>query len=133
MTKPDIAPGTEPLTLKQRRTIAAILTARTYEKAFKSVRISRQTFYNWLKLPAFKVELDKQLNAFTDSALDRLKGTTLDAVEALRGLLASENENVRLRAAQAVIEYTIKAKEIGELSARLDEIEKHLETKGTLW
>lgn len=124
----DAAPGKPQggptLTTRQRRAIAAILTERNYEDAIKAARISRHTFYNYLKQPHFKAELDRQLNDLTDGAFNQLKSAGGQAVETLRALLGSENESVRLRASQAIIEYVIKARELGEISARLDEIEK---------
>ena len=128
-TAPGKPQGSPALTPKQRRTIAAILAARTYEEAITAAKVTRQTFYNYFKLPHFKSELDRQLNEFTNAALDRLKGASAEAVQALRALLNSENEHVRLRASQAIIDYTIKAKELGELSARLDVIEQKIEAQ----
>ena len=117
-------PAGRPLTPKQRRAIASILTTRNYEEAMTAARVSRQTFYNWLKQPHFKAELDRQLNDFTAAALDRLKSAAGDAVDTLRTLLNSESENVKLRAAQSIVDYVIKARELGDISARLDELER---------
>ena len=117
-------PAGRPLTPKQRRAIAAILTTRNYEEAMTAARVSRQTFYNWMKQPHFKAELDRQLNELTDVAFNQLKGAAGDAVQTLRTLLNSESENVKLRAAQDIIDYTIKARELGDISARLDELER---------
>jgi len=118
------------LTTKQRRAIAAILSSRTYDEAMTTARISRQTFYNWMKQPHFKAELDRQLNELTDGAFNQLKNAAGDAVDTLRTLLNSESENVRLRASQAIVDYVIKARELGDISARLDEIEKTIAAAG---
>ena len=122
----DGSQSVRPLTPKQKRTIAAILSSRTYDEAMTTARISRQTFYNWMKQPHFKAELDRQLNELTDGAFNQLKNAAGDAVDTLRSLLNSESENVRLRASQAIVDYVIKARELGDLSARLDEIEKNI-------
>jgi len=127
MTAADDAPRL--LTAKQRRTIAAIITSRTHEDAMKSAGITRQTFYKWLKVPAFRDELNRQLDDFTADAIGQLKSAAGEAVQTLRGLLASENENVRLRAALGIIDQINKAKEL-EITARLDAIEKAIEEKG---
>jgi len=117
-------PQAPKLTPKQKRAIAAILTARTYEDAIKAARIGRHTFYNYLKQPHFKAELDRQLNDLTDGAFNQLKGASGDAVDTLRTLLNSESETIRLRASQSIIDYVVKARELGDISARLDEIER---------
>lgn len=114
------------LTAKQRRTIAAIITTRTYEDAMRAAGITRQTFYKWLKTAAFRAELTRQLDDFTADAIGQLKSAAVEAVQTLRGLLASDNENVRLRAALGIIDQINRAKEL-EITARLDAIEKEIE------
>ncbi len=89
-------------------------------------RITRQTFYKWMKSPAFRDELNRQLDDFTADAIGQLKSAAGEAVQTLRGLLASESENVRLRAALGIIDQINKAKEL-EITARLDAIEKAIE------
>ena len=135
MTEPTAemaAPGSgasATLTVKQRRTIAAIIASRTHEDAMQTARITRQTFYKWMKSSAFRDELNRQLDDFTADAIGQLKSAAGEAVQTLRGLLASENENVRLRAALGIIDQINKAKEL-EITARLDAIEKAIEEKG---
>ncbi len=119
-------PRTKPLTARQKKAIAAILTARNYEEAIPAAGVCRQTFYTYLRNPNFKAELDRQLNQLTDGAMGRIKSAAGEAVEKMRALLDSESETIRLRAAQGIIDYTLKAREL-EIGARLDEIEKHLE------
>lgn len=116
------------LTAKQRRTIAAIITTRTYEDAMRAAGITRQTFYKWLKTAAFRAELTRQLDDFTADAIGQLKSAAVEAVQTLRGLLASENENIQLRAALGIIDQINRAKEL-EITARLDAIEKEIEAK----
>lgn len=119
-------PEDKPLTARQKRALAAILAARNYEEAIPESGVCRQTFYSYLKAPHFKAELDRRLNELTDSAIGRIKGAAGEAVETLRALIGSDNESIRLRAAQGIIDYTLKAREL-EIGARLDAIEKYLE------
>lgn len=114
------------LTVKQRRTIAAIIASRTYEDAMEAAGVTRQTFYKWMKAPAFRDELTRQLDDFTAGAIGQLKSAAGAAVLALRDLLRSENENIRLRAALGIIDQINKAKEL-EITARLDAIEAQLQ------
>lgn len=120
------AETTKRLTVRQKKTIAAILSAASYEDAISAAGVCRVTFYSYLKMPHFKAELDRRLNELTDAALGRIKTAAGEAVEILRTLLKSESENVRLRAAQVLVDYTLKAREL-DLSARLDAIEKRME------
>ena len=124
-------PAGEPvqaLTPKQRRTIAAIITTRTHEDAMQTVGVTRQTFYKWLKIPAFRDELRRRLDDLTEDAIGQLKSAAGEAVQTLRGLLKSENESTRLRASIAIIDQIHKAKEL-DIIARLEEIEQYLEER----
>jgi len=111
------------LTTRQRKAISAIISARSYEDAIQAAGVCRQTFYSYLRQDHFKTELNRQLNELTDGAFTRLKTASGEAVETLRTLLNSESENVRLRAAQAIVDYVIKAREIEDIEKRLDAIE----------
>jgi len=125
-----IADGPAPrLTTRQRKVISAIIAARSYEEAIPAAGVCRQTFYSYLKRPHVKAELDRQLNELTDGAFTRLKTASGEAVETLRTLLHSESENVRLRAAQAIVDYIIKARELNEIENRLDAIEAYIAGK----
>ena len=92
----------------------------------KAVGITRQAFYKWMKTPAFRDELTRRLDEFTADAIGQLKTAAGEAVQTLRGLLTSESESVRLRAALGIIDQINKAKEL-EITARLDAIEKAIE------
>jgi len=115
------------LTTRQRKVIAAIIAAPSYEDAIQAAGVCRQTFYSYLRQDHFKTELNRQLNELTDGAFTRLKTASGEAVETLRTLLKSESENVRLRAAQAIVDYVIKARELNEIETRLDAIEAHID------
>ena len=114
------------LTTRQRKVISAIIAARSYEDAIQAAGVCRQTFYSYLRQDHVKAELNRQLNELTDGAFTRLKTASGEAVETLRALLQSESENVRLRAAQAIVDYVIKARELAEIESRLDAIEAHI-------
>jgi len=115
------------LTTRQRKVIAAIIAAPSYEDAIQAAGVCRQTFYSYLRQDHFKTELNRRLNELTDGAFTRLKTASGEAVETLRTLLKSESENVRLRAAQAIVDYVIKARELNEIETRLDAIEAHID------
>ena len=114
------------LTTRQRKVIAAIIAASSYEDAIQAAGVCRQTFYSYLRQDHFKTELNRQLNELTDGAFTRLKTASGEAVEKLRTLLNSESETVQLRAAQAIVDYVIKARELNEIETRLDAIEAHI-------
>ena len=114
------------LTAKQLKAIPAILAARSITDGCRAARISRETFYAWLQEPAFKAEYERQGRALIDEAFQGLKGLTGEAVETLRKLLTSRQDGVKLRAAQLVIESTLKRIEIEDLKERIDALERRI-------
>jgi len=129
-TAPDVpGDGAPRLNYRQLKVISAIIGARSYEEAIPVSGVCRQTFYKYLRMDHVKTELDRQLHELTDGAFTRIKTASGEAVEALRALLSSESESIRLRAAQAIVDYVIKARELNEIETRLDEIEAHLALK----
>jgi len=112
------------------KAIAAILEAPSYEKAIPLSGVCRQTFFKWLKMPHFRAEVERRLNERSDEAMNKVRCAAIDAVDTLRGLLGSANEGIRLRAAQSLYDYHVQAREFGDLLARVDAIEKRLETRG---
>ena len=48
------------LTDRQLKAIPIIVTCPTYSEACKKAKVNRRTLYEWLKIPEFKAELDRQ-------------------------------------------------------------------------
>ena len=96
---------------KQSQAIPAILAAKSITAGCRKAGINRDTFYSWLKTPAFKAEFERQRKEIIDLALHELRGLTGQAVEVLRRLLKAKSEVVRLRTAMGIIESVLKAKE----------------------
>ena len=67
------------LTARQQKTIPFIVSSPTYTEGIKRAKISRKAFYEWLKQPEFKAELDLQRKA----------------VEALVGLLDTKDQRLK--------------------------------------
>jgi hypothetical protein len=114
------------VTPKQLKSIPLILAARTIAEGCKAAKISRDTFYSWLKDLGFKAEFEAQRKAIIDIALHELKGLSGEAVKVLRELLKAENEGVRLRTATAIIENVMKSIEMEDINKRLDELERRI-------
>jgi Mg2+ and Co2+ transporter CorA len=101
-----------------------IAAAKSVEEGCRAAGITAQTWYNWLKDAPFKAEVDRQREAVTTEALDRLKGSVRVAVECLRSLLDVDEKSIRLKACGEVLDYFMKAREIEGIERRLDEIER---------
>ena len=55
-----------PLTDRQLKAIPIIVASPTYTQGCKNARLNRTTFYDWMKDPQFKAELDRQRDRISD-------------------------------------------------------------------
>lgn len=118
--------GKSQLTDRQLKAIPVIVTCPTYTEGCKKAKLSRTTFYDWLKKPEFKAELEKQRDEITAEAFGVLTQNITKAVEALVGLLDNKDDKLKRLAAKDVIDFIIKHKEIEDLDKWLTAIEKRL-------
>jgi len=68
--------------------------------------INKTTVYEWLKDDTFRQELERQRDAVFERALDSLKANIAEATETLVKHLDSNRENISIRAAESIIEFT---------------------------
>jgi len=117
------------LTDRQLKAIPIIVTSPTYTEACKKANVNRTTFYEWLKIPEFKAELDRQRDEIAAEAFGVLSQSLTQAVEALVSLLDNKDNRLKRLAAKDVIDFMIRHKENEDLDERLTEIEKRLAEK----
>ena len=117
------------LTDRQLKAIAVIVTSSTYTEGCKKAKLNRTTFYDWLKKPEFKAELDRQRDEITAEAFGVLTQSLTKAVEALVGLLDNKDDRIKRLTAKDVIDFIIRHKENEDLDRRLTEVEKRLAQK----
>ena len=117
------------LSSRQLKVIPVIVTNATYTEGCKKARLNRTTFYEWLKIPEFKAELDRQRNEITAEAFGVLSQGMTKAVETLVGLLDVKDDRLKRLTAKDVIDFIIKHKENEDLDRRLTEVEKRLTEK----
>ena len=126
MTESDKNKG-QNLTERQVKAIPHLVASSTYEKGCRKARISRNTFYEWLKDPVFKAELKRQRDTAIEEALETLKSSMTTAVKVLVDLLdTTKNEYLKRNISKDIIGYVIKAKEIEDLDKRITEIENSI-------
>ena len=117
------------LTPKQVRAIPLILSAPNYTEGIKCAGVSRKTFYEWLKQPEFKAELDRQRNEAAAAAFDTLTQSLTKAVENLVGLLDNKDERLKRLACKDVIGYILEHKAVEDLVKRIEAIEQRLDER----
>jgi uncharacterized protein (UPF0147 family) len=74
----------------------------------------------------FRRELKRQRDLVIERALDSLKANIAKATETLIKHLDSKRENISVRAAERIIEFTQKALEHEELVSRIEALEARL-------
>jgi len=115
------------LTKRQLRAIPHIVRAKTYSEGIKNAGIGRTTFYEWLKQPEFKAELDRQRHQLADEAFAVLEQNLRRAVEALIGLVDTKDNRLRRLACKDIIDHVLKFRELKDLEERLKAIEEKLQ------
>ena len=117
------------LTDRQLKAIPVIVANSTYTEGCKKARLNRTTFYEWLKEPEFKAELDRQRDGVAAEAFGVLSQSLTKAVETLAGLLDTKDNRLKRLTAKDIIDFIIRHKENEDLDKRLTEVEKLLAEK----
>jgi len=112
------------LTDRQLKAIPIIVTSPTYSEACKKAKLNRTTFYEWLKIPKFKAELDRQRDEVVAEAFSVLSQGLTKAVKTLVGLLDNKDDRLRRLTAKDIIDFFIRHRENEDLDKQLTEIEK---------
>ena len=118
------------LTPRQQAAIPHLVVAKSTKEGCKRARISRKTFYEWLKDPAFTKEVKVQREMVIAEALENLKGAMTTAVETLVTLLdTATNDSLKRLIAKDILEYSLKAREQEELLQRIEWLENHVRNR----
>lgn len=114
----------EKITAKQEAFLTALLTARTFGDAAAAANVSEATARRWLALPQVqRAHLDAR-RQLVDHALSTIQRATGAAVATLLQCMRDDMPpSVRLGAARVVLETAVKAVELGDLAARVDQLE----------
>lgn len=102
------------LSNKQISAIAIVITSSSVDEGVRNAGVPRSTFYDWLKNPAFRAEMDRQEKELSDFTFRVLKSHARRAIEVLAEIRDNKNaENKdRIRACDIIITNSIKLKEI---------------------
>jgi hypothetical protein len=112
------------LTERQRRTLPFLVSCKNIKEACREAKISHETYYAWLDVPAFRNELNRLRNYAMSEGLQQLRDSVTQASQKLIALLDSESEETRRKAACNILEFSLKIQELGELEERLVSIER---------
>ena len=110
----------------QARALPFILSAKTVEEGCRDAGISKQCFYNWMKQEVFREEYRKRRSAFVSLAMETLKGNAVEAAERLSAMMSKEEGPLLRRVCKDVIDLNLKIREIEEIEARVEKLEKQI-------
>jgi hypothetical protein len=110
---------------KQEAAIAALLTQRNLEEAAKSIDVSPKTLLRWLKVPEFAAAYRQARRDAFSQSIARLQQASSAAVSTLLKVMIDPNSpsSSKVRAAECVMNHTIKAIEIEDIEARVAVLE----------
>jgi ATP-dependent helicase/DNAse subunit B len=112
------------LSHKQELVITGLLAGAKVTEACKAANVDRTTFYVWTRDDDFFLEeLNRRRSEVIEESMERLRGMMHKAVDKLETLLNSESEEIARKAANSIIEYSLKWAESDDLESRLDEVE----------
>ena len=114
----------EKLTRKQDAAIGALLSHPTISAAAQSVGLGEATLRRWLKEPDFLGAYRATRRDALEHCVALLQKAGSAAVEALQQSLQATSEGVRLRAACAILDYSMKGAELLDLETRIAVLEE---------
>ena len=114
----------EKLSRKQDAAIGALLSQSTISAAVQAVGLGEATLRRWLKEPDFLGAYRATRRDALEHCVALLQKAGSDAVEALQQSLQATSEGVRLRAACAILDYSMKGAELLDLETRIAVLEE---------
>lgn len=119
----------EKLTRRQDAAIVALLAHPTIPEAAKAAGVSETTLWRWLQRDDFRKKYREAQDKVFDGALGSLQGASTEAVACLKRNLTSGTPSAEVQAAKVILEYTIKARELFGLEARIMQLEAQLKAR----
>jgi hypothetical protein len=109
----------------------ALLSTRTVEEAARVVHISPRTLYRWQKEPKFDAAYREAKRMSFGQSIARLHYLCSAAVSTLGKVMldAGTPPATKVRAADSILNHSIKAIETEEIIARVAELERALEAR----
>lgn len=114
------------LSTKQQRAIAALLSERDVRAAARAANVGERTLWRWLGDETFRAELTRQEGAIIDQVTRGLLSMQGAAIAAFDKVLKDPKagEANKLRAAEGVLDYLLKLRELNNLETRIRKLEE---------
>jgi hypothetical protein len=114
------------LTAKQEQAIVTLLSNRTVEDAARACNTPARTLFRWLKEPEFDAAYRAAKRAAFGQAIARLHHLASAAVSTLGKVMLdpATPPSTKVRAADSILNHTIKAIEDEDIEARVAALEE---------
>ena len=112
---------------KREQAIAALLSEPTHEAAAKKAKVADRTLRGWLKEPDFNREYREARRRIVEGAISKLQQTAILAVLTLNRNLTCGQPATEVRAAQVILEQSVKAVELADLAQQVEELRQQIE------
>jgi hypothetical protein len=106
--------------------LVALAAGQTVEEAARQAGLSERTAFRRLAVPGFRLRVSEARAGMVEKALGRMADSMSAAADTLRQLLTANGDNVKLGAARALLELTVKLRESVELEERLRTLEARM-------
>ncbi len=106
--------------------VAALARGVSHSAAAQQSGFSRRTVQRRLDDSTFRDEVRRTRDGLMSEAAGRVAGLMESACDALRDLLASGDEDVRLSAAKATFDFALKLRTNADLESRLQTLEDRI-------
>jgi hypothetical protein len=120
------SPDAGGLTQKQRDALPHLLAGRSIAEKCKNARISKASYFRWIRNSAFRLALESAREKITEQAMSQLTAASQEAVNTLLELMKDDNKWLKLRACETVLASVKSLREEKEIESKLVEIEKIL-------
>lgn len=117
------------LTARQRRFVAAMLTAVTIEEAAELAGIARVTAHRYLRDPAVKLALSDAFDEALSQTTRQVVAAMTEALQTLKEVHSDEEKPVgaRVTAARAILEAGPRLREAIDIAERVTALERRLQ------
>lgn len=114
------------LTIKQKRTVAALIQHRTIGDAAVSIGVAEKTIYRWMKQAVFIRALQKAESELISLAVNSLVTDLGNNFQTMKNIRDDRKNqpNVRLRAAIALDNSLLRWRELSGLEERITMLEE---------
>jgi hypothetical protein len=115
--------SSKPLSAAQHKAIAALLVSRNLRDAAKVADVPERTLWRWAGDPRFLAALHSAEGGLIETSMRRLLQLSEKAIDQLDSLLDSPKPELRLRAAQTVLDQLLTLRELTNVESRLAALE----------